>query len=52
MLNDPPKMVHRSTSAVSNFILKDEGYNSTTVFKQRLHDLLARNNEEEKKHHG
>lgn len=39
-------------SAVSNFILKDEGYNSTTVFKQRLHDLLARNNEEEKNHHG
>ncbi len=27
-------------TAVSNFILKEEGYNSTEQFKERLHDML------------
>ncbi len=33
-------------TAVTNFILKEEGYNSTENFKKKLHDLIAASSQE------
>jgi HPr kinase/phosphorylase len=36
-------------SAVSNYILKEEGYDSSKVFKDRLHSFLLKEDEEQQK---